>query len=54
MPFPEDKKIIDIGNYYGDYSRFAGLTGWQPTVDLKEGIERTVEFYRKHKEVYWA
>jgi len=54
VPFPGDKKIIDIGDYYGDYSCFARLTGWQPTVDLEEGIERTVEFYRKHKEVYWA
>jgi UDP-glucose 4-epimerase len=54
VPFPEDKKIIDIGDCYCDYSRFAGLTGWQPKVDLDEGIERTIEFYRKYKEIYWA
>jgi UDP-glucose 4-epimerase len=53
VPFPEDKKIIDIGNYYGDFSRFQALTGWQPTVDLDEGLERTLAFYREHKEVYW-
>ncbi|MHC4513083.1 MAG: NAD-dependent epimerase/dehydratase family protein [Planctomycetota bacterium] len=53
-PFPEDKKIIDIGDYYGDYSAFTSATGWHPKVDLPEGLERTVESYRRHKEVYWA
>lgn len=53
VPFPEDKKIIDIGDYYGDFSRFQAVTGWQPAVDLDEGLERTLEFYREHKEVYW-
>jgi UDP-glucose 4-epimerase len=54
VPFPLDNKIIDIGDYYGDYSLFSRLTGWQPEVDLEEGVTRTLEFYRKHKEIYWA
>ena len=54
VPFPEDKKKIDIGDYYGDYSLFAGTTGWQPKVDLKEGMERTIEFYKQNKEGYWV
>jgi nucleoside-diphosphate-sugar epimerase len=53
VPFPDDKKIIDIGDYYGDFSKFQAATGWQPAVDLAEGLERTVAFYREHKEVYW-
>ncbi|MBS0210540.1 MAG: NAD-dependent epimerase/dehydratase family protein [Planctomycetes bacterium] len=53
VPFPDDKKIIDIGDYYGDYSRFAAATGWQPRVDLEAGIERSLDFYRQHKEEYW-
>lgn len=53
VPFPDDKKIIDIGDYYGDYSRFRAATSWQPAVDLNEGLEKTVAFYREHKEVYW-
>ena len=53
IPFPDDKKIIDIGDYYGDLSKFHAATGWQPAVDLEEGLERTVAFYREHKEVYW-
>lgn len=53
VPFPDDKRIIDIGDYYGDYSRFRAATGWQPEVDLAEGLERTVAFYREHRDVYW-
>lgn len=53
IPFPEDKKIIDIGDYYGDFARFREATGWQPRVDLEEGLERTIVFYREHRQAYW-
>jgi nucleoside-diphosphate-sugar epimerase len=53
VPFPDDKRIIDIGDYYGDFSKFHEATGWSPQVDLSEGLERTVAFYRQHKDVYW-
>ena len=53
VPFPDDKRIIDIGDYYGDFSKFRQATGWNPQVDLREGLERTVAFYREHKDVYW-
>jgi nucleoside-diphosphate-sugar epimerase len=53
IPFPEDRRIIDIGDYYGDFSRFARATGWQPRIELEEGLERTVAFYREHKAAYW-
>jgi nucleoside-diphosphate-sugar epimerase len=54
VPFPDDKRIIDIGDYYGDYSKFREATGWQPQVDLPEGLERTIAFYRRHKDAYWS
>lgn len=53
VPFPDDRRIIDIGDYYGDYGAFAEATGWQPEVDLAEGLARTLESYRAHPEVYW-
>jgi UDP-glucose 4-epimerase len=46
VPFPEDHKVIDIGDYYADFSRFSGLTGWTPQVDLEEGLRRTIEYFR--------
>lgn len=53
VPFPVDKKLIDIGDYYGDYSLFRGVTGWSPRVDLAEGLEQTVEFFKQHGDIYW-
>ncbi len=52
MPFPRDRKLIDIGDYYGDWSRFATATGWQPGTDLATGLRRSVEFFRAHAAVY--
>ncbi|MBI3740380.1 MAG: NAD-dependent epimerase/dehydratase family protein, partial [Chloroflexi bacterium] len=52
IPYPDDRKPIDIGDYYADYSKFKRL-GWQPRVNLREGIARTLEFYRAHKKYYW-
>jgi UDP-glucose 4-epimerase len=46
VPWPPDKKIIDIGSFYADSSRFRSAVGWQPLVNLREGLTRTIEYYR--------
>ena len=53
VPFPPEKKRIDIGDYYGDYSRIRTALGWQPQVSLREGLSKTIEYYRQYKEHYW-
>ncbi len=53
VPFPSDKKKIDIGSYYADFSKFSHISGWQPRVFLEEGLKKTIDFYRKYKEFYW-
>ncbi|MFQ5585201.1 MAG: NAD-dependent epimerase/dehydratase family protein [Thermodesulfobacteriota bacterium] len=52
-PFPEERKVIDIGSFYADYAKIKDAIGWGPTIALEEGLRRTVEFYRKNKEHYW-
>jgi UDP-glucose 4-epimerase len=52
VAWPPDKKAIDIGSFYSDSRMFRELTGWQPAVDLKEGLARTVRFYRDHLAEY--
>lgn len=54
VPFPEDKKIIDIGDYYGDYSALHDLTGWDPKVSLASGLKKSIDWFRGHKEEYWG
>ncbi len=53
VPFPAERKSIDIGNYYGNYERIHRLTGWRPITPLDEGFRVTVDFYQKHWEHYW-
>lgn len=53
VPFPAEHKRIDIGDVYSSRELAGQLLAWQPTVDLREGLERTVAFYREHKERYW-
>jgi UDP-glucose 4-epimerase len=54
VPFPDEKKAIDIGSVYADYNKITRALGWEPQVDLREGIERSLAFYRKHRSEYWA
>lgn len=53
VPFPADRKPIDIGDYYGDYRLIQGRLGWRPAVSLREGLARTLAFYHEHKQFYW-
>lgn len=53
IPFPDDRKPIDIGDYYSDYRLIRGRLGWQPRVSLREGLSQTLAFYRAHKAHYW-
>lgn len=53
VPFPPDRKAIDIGDYYGDYRLAQGRLGWRPQVGLRTGLKRTLDFYREHRAYYW-
>lgn len=50
--FPADRKRIDIGDYEADDRLFRATTGWQPHVGLKEGLTRTLAYYRQHLDRY--
>jgi UDP-glucose 4-epimerase len=52
VEWPPEKKRIDIGSFYSDSSKFRRTVGWQPRVGLREGLRRTIEFYREHMEQY--
>lgn len=52
VPFPEERKRIDIGDFYTDYSKIERTLGWSPRVDLKEGLRRTVAYYRENIQHY--
>lgn len=47
VPFPPEHEIIDIGHYYADFGKFHAATGWVPKVDLRAGLKRTVDYFRR-------
>ena len=52
LPFPADRKRIDIGDYYGDYRRIRSKLGWRPMVGLRDGMTRSIDYFRQHLEHY--
>jgi UDP-glucose 4-epimerase len=52
VEWPEDKRRIDIGSFYSDSSKYTKTTGWTPTTPLREGLRRTLAYYRDHFDKY--
>ncbi|GFK93821.1 dTDP-L-rhamnose 4-epimerase [Fundidesulfovibrio magnetotacticus] len=52
-PFSAERKAQEPGDFYSDITKIRTLTGWQPRVDLEEGVRRTLDYYRQHKARYW-
>lgn len=50
--YPADRKRIDIGDFYSDFSRIRSMLGWEPRTPLSEGLKQTLEFYREHLPKY--
>jgi UDP-glucose 4-epimerase len=52
VPFPPERKKIDIGDFYGDTGKVERTLGWKPRVPLRRGLEETLAYYRAHQEQY--
>lgn len=52
LPFPPLHQKIDIGDYVSNINKVKTDTEWQPQVDLKQGLNRTIEFFRLYLEEY--
>ncbi len=51
-PFPPDRKRIDIGDFHADARKIEAQLRWTPKIALREGAERTLAYYRAHKDAY--
>ena len=52
IPFPEDRKAIDVGDFICDYLAFRDQFGWEPKVNFEDGILRSIEYFRREIEHY--
>jgi UDP-glucose 4-epimerase len=53
IPFPRERKAIDIGDYYGDARKIESELGWKPRTELRRGMADTIAFYRANAQHYW-
>ncbi|MGE4157754.1 MAG: NAD-dependent epimerase/dehydratase family protein [Planctomycetota bacterium] len=52
IPFPDEKKRIDLGSTQCDFTKIQSLLGWSPRVMMKDGLRQMAEFYQSHLRYY--
>ena len=52
VPFPESRKKIDITQFVVSFEKLQKATGWHPSVDLDDGVDRTFQYYTGRLEKY--
>jgi UDP-glucose 4-epimerase len=45
--FPAERRAIDVGDYYADFSKIREQLGWEPKRSLRETIETTLRYFRE-------
>jgi UDP-glucose 4-epimerase len=53
IPFPPERRAIDIGDYYTRVDKIRAALGWEAAVSLEDGLRRTLAYYAAYGEAYW-
>jgi UDP-glucose 4-epimerase len=51
--FSQERKLQEPGDFYSDISKIKKLVGWEPKTSLRDGVQKTISYYRAHKNQYW-
>ena len=54
VAFPQERQLIDIGNFHSSYRKIQSAVGWKPRTRLRAGLTRTLEFYKQNRAHYWG
>ena len=52
VPFPAERQLIDIGNFYSNFSKIERVIGWRPRTSLRMGLALTIEYYMRYGKHY--
>ncbi len=52
IPRPLDREAIEIGNFQVSYDKIQSMLGWSPKTGLRDGLKKTVDFYRERLPEY--
>jgi nucleoside-diphosphate-sugar epimerase len=47
IPAPKYNEKTDVGNFHVDNSKLCSL-GWNPSIDLKGGIQKTIDYFKEN------
>jgi UDP-glucose 4-epimerase len=50
--YPQDRKRIDIGDYYADFAKIQRELGWRPRTDVETALRATLHFYAENLRRY--
>lgn len=53
VEFPDDRKIIEIGDYVADITKLKTEIGWRPKYSIMDGVKKTVDYYLENRNEYW-
>jgi len=53
VPYPKQRKAIEVGDYIASWKKIKKTYGWKPKTSLDVGIKKTVEYYKKYRKHYW-
>jgi UDP-glucose 4-epimerase len=45
--FPAERRAIDVGDYYADFTKIRQELGWEPKRSLRETVETTLGYFRE-------
>jgi UDP-glucose 4-epimerase len=52
-PFSPERAAQEPGDFYSDISKIRARLGWEPRTSLRDGIRRSVDYFRKNRSFYW-
>jgi len=53
-PFTAERAAQEPGDFYADVSKIKRIVGWEPRTSLREGLLRSVQYYRAYRQHYWT
>jgi len=52
VPWPPERKAIEVGDFFVTFKAFSDDTGWEPRTGFDDGLRKTVEFYKQNLQEY--